>query len=340
MSIPSISMKKFASHKKLIVCLLLLCICLTVAGCGCGTSANLDEDGNYIRNEDSTCAKLVGVIMEFFHKILSYIHLYNYAWSILLLTILVKVVTTPLNIKQQKSMKAMQKVNPAVQELSIKYADDPQKKSEEMSKLYKENNVSPAAGCLPMLIQMPILFILFYGMRNWMPDPSAIADGLYSFFWIDDLSLTVKLTPYKWVLPILCGLITMGQQFMATSNREDTSQKMMLFLMPVMFLFITPSFPSALALYWVFYGLATAIQQTWLNYRLKTGFFTPKEERMQSRQTIAELKAKQKEKESRTHESTRYTTTHNKTQGNQNGKNANNNAGQNRINDKRDKPWH
>ena len=329
-------MKKFTNSKKIIAVLLLICLAFTLAGC---TKAAVDENGKYIVDEDSTCAKLVGAILEFLHTGLSYIHLYNYVFAIILLTIIVKAATTPLNIKQQKMMKDMQEINPKVQELNTKYANDPQKRQEEMAKIYQEAKVNPMSGCLPMLIQMPILFILFYGMRNWLPAQEAIDAGLYSFFWINDLSLTVANTPYQWILPIGCALVTVGQQIMSTANLNDTNQKMMLLMMPAMFLFITPQFPAALAVYWLFYGLITTLQSTWLNFRLKTGFFTPKEEKERRKQQAAEMKAKQLQKadKSRTANNAAHKTTHNQSQKND-AVHAENR--ERRANDDRDKPWH
>ena len=329
-------MKKFTNSKKIIAVLLLICLAFTLAGC---TKAAVDENGKYIVDEDSTCAKLVGAILEVLHTGLSYIHLYNYVFAIILLTIIVKAATTPLNIKQQKMMKAMQEINPKVQELNTKYANDPQKRQEEMAKIYQEAKVNPMSGCLPMLIQMPILFILFYGMRNWLPAQEAIDAGLYSFFWINDLSLTVANTPYQWILPIGCALVTVGQQIMSTANLNDTNQKMMLLMMPAMFLFITPQFPAALAVYWLFYGLITTLQSTWLNFRLKTGFFTPKEEKERRKQQAAEMKAKQQQKadKSRTANNAAHKTTHNQSQKNDAVQAANR---ERRANDDRDKPWH
>lgn len=329
-------MRKFNNSKKLVAILLLICLAFTMAGC---VQANVDENGNYVVDKDSVCAKIVGTILELLHTGLSYVHLYNYVFAIILLTVIVKAATTPLNMKQQKMMKAMQDINPKMQELNLKYANDPQKRQEEMAKIYKESNVNPMSGCLPMLIQMPILMVLFYGMRNWLPAQEIIDAGLYSFAWISDLSLTVSYTPYKWFLPIACALVTMGQQVMSTANLNDNNQKMMLLMMPVMFLFITPQFPSALAVYWLFYGLITTIQSTWLNFRLKTGFFTPKEEKERRKQIAADLKAKQQRKDdkSRTVNNATHATTHNKSAKNDSDIAANR---ERRANDNRDKPWH
>ena len=329
-------MKKLFNSRKLVAIFLILCLAFTMAGC---TTVETDADGNMIRDEDSVCAKIVGAILTFFQSILSKIGLDNYVYAIILLTLFVILFTTPLNMKQQKSMKAMQEINPKMQEINAKYADNPQKRQEETAKLYREGNVNPMAGCLPLLIQMPILFILFIGMRNWLPAQEMIDAGLYSFIWIDDLSLTVSNTPYMWTLPILCGLVTMAQQFLSTANMQDSTQKMMLFMMPVMFLIITPQFPAALAVYWFFYGLASAIQRTWMNWRLKTGVFTPKEEKERLKARAAELKAKQarKEDKSRTVNNATHATTHNKSQKNDDMIAENR---ERRANDKRDKPWH
>lgn len=329
-------MKKLFNSRKLVAIFLILCLAFAMSGC---TGIETDADGNIIRDEDSSCAKIVGAILTFFQSILSHIGLENYTYAILLLTVIVIAVTTPLNMKQQKSMKAMQEINPKMQEINLKYKDNPQRRQEETAKLYREGNVSPMAGCLPLLIQMPVLFILFIGMRNWLPAQEMIDAGLYSFFWINDLSLTVSNTPYQWTLPILCAVMTMAQQFLSTANINDGSQKMMLLMMPAMFLFITPQFPAALAVYWLFYGFLSAVQRTWMNWRLKTGFFTPKEEKERQKARVAEAKARQarKEDKTRTVNNATHATTHNKSQKNDD---MIAESRERRANDKRDKPWH
>lgn len=329
-------MKKLFNSRKLVAIFLILCLAFAMTGC---TGIETDADGNIIRDEDSSCAKIVGSILTFFQSILSHIGLENYTYAILLLTVIVIAVTTPLNMKQQKSMKAMQEINPKMQEINLKYKDNPQRRQEETAKLYREGNVSPMAGCLPLLIQMPVLFILFIGMRNWLPAQEMIDAGLYSFFWINDLSLTVSNTPYQWTLPILCAVMTMAQQFLSTANINDSSQKMMLLMMPAMFLFITPQFPAALAVYWLFYGFLSAVQRTWMNWRLKTGFFTPKEEKEKQKARVAEAKARQarKEDKTRTVNNATHATTHNKSQKNDD---MIAESRERRANDKRDKPWH
>lgn len=332
-------MSKFTKSKKIIVVLLLICTVFMLAACGTNQT---DANGNYIQNTNSTSAKIVGTILEGLHVALSYVHVNNYVYAIILLTLLVKVVTTPLNVKQQKSMKAMQAMQPKMQEISKKYESNPQKKQEEVAKLYSDAKISPLSGCLPILIQMPILFVLFYGMRNWAPADSIITAGHYSFFWISNLSETVKNTPYQWVLPIGCALVTLVQQYMSTTNRQDMTQKMMLIMMPAMFLFMTKQFPAALAIYWLFYGFFTMIQTTWLNYKMKAGFFAPKEEKPKSKITMAaeyyDKEQAKKDKTQQKHEEkhTRHEVTHNQSQKNTEIQ-ANSEGHKDR--EAKDKPW-
>ena len=334
-------MTKHNKSKKIIIVLLLICLVFMMAGCA---TANLDTNGNYIVNQDATSAKIVGSILEGIHTALTYVQVNNYVYAIILLTLLVKVATTPLNIKQQKSMKAMQAMQPKMKEISKKYESNPQKKQEEVAKLYSDAKINPLSGCLPLLIQMPILFVLFYGLRNWVPAESVIAAGHYSFFWIQDLSITVKNTAWPWFLPIGCALVTMVQQYMSTTNRQDMTQKMMLILMPAMFLFVTQQFPAALAIYWLFYGLFTMLQTSYLNYRYKAGIFAPKEEKQKSKITLAaEMYDKEQEKKERIqerhdgkHAPGRHEATHNMSEKNTEVMTGHESSG---GRNQKDKPW-
>lgn len=104
---------------------------------------------------------ILGRILNFFYWLIP-----NYGWALVVFTLAVKLILLPLSLKQQKSMTKMKLVQPKMTELQEKYGNDRQKLSEETMKLYKEYNISPMGGCLPMLIQLPILFGLFYVIRN------------------------------------------------------------------------------------------------------------------------------------------------------------------------------
>ncbi len=278
-------MKK--KNKKILVILLIVCLAFSLVGCGF-------DQANYDPDPDSFTGHLIGGILNFFQGLTSKIGLPNYCVAIFILTLLVKLATHPLTVKQQRNVKNMNSVQPKMKAIDKKYADNPQKKQEAMMKLYKEENINPMTSCLPLLIQMPILMILFWGMRNFIP-PADLTQ-YYSFFWIENLSVSVSITAYPFTLPLLCALTTVLQQFVSMPNMRDRTQRMMLIIMPVMFYFISLQFPAGLCLYWIFYGLLSALQTLYVNYRLKIGIFASPEEKQQRKLDIAAAKEEKAEK--------------------------------------------
>ena len=110
----------------------------------------------------------LGPISQFFANVLKFFDSFtgSFGWSVILLTVAFRIVVLPLSIKQTKSMIAMQKLQPQLKEIQKKYKDDREKQGQEMMKLYKDNKVSPLGGCLPLILQLPILFALFEVLRN------------------------------------------------------------------------------------------------------------------------------------------------------------------------------
>jgi YidC/Oxa1 family membrane protein insertase len=181
----------------------------------------------------------------------------NYGIAIILLTIIIKMVLYPLSHKQMKSMLAMQQIQPKIKEIQQKYKEkDPKKMQQKMMDLYREHNVNPAAGCLPLLIQMPILIALF---RSLISFPYVNTDHA-SFIWVQNLS---DKDPY-YILPILAGVTTYFQSKMTTSATDPT-QKMMLYTMPVFIAWISSTFPAGLSLYWVVFNVVGWAQQYYIN---------------------------------------------------------------------------
>ncbi len=181
----------------------------------------------------------------------------SYGIAIILLTVIVKVVLYPLTNKQMKSMLAMQQIQPKVKEIQEKWkAKDPKKMQQMIMELYKENNVNPAAGCLPLLVQMPILIALYRSLFAFPYVNAAHA----SFIWVQNLS---DKDPY-FILPLLAGITTYLQSKMTTSTTDPT-QKMMLYTMPVFIAWISSTFPAGLALYWVVFNIAGGAQQYFIN---------------------------------------------------------------------------
>lgn len=192
----------------------------------------------------------------------------NFGLSIILFTVLVRLATTPLTIKQLNQMKAMTALQPKMKELQTRYAKDPRKRSQETMNLYREAGVNPL-GCLgPMVVQLPIWIGLYQALLKSLgttPDHLVgLSQRLYSWNPATDmaaplnsvfLSLDLANPDPTPILPILVGVSTWAQQKMTTmpaaDERQRSTNNMMLWMMPVMLGFFAFSFPSGLALYWV-----------------------------------------------------------------------------------------
>lgn len=196
----------------------------------------------------------------------------NYGITIILFTIIVKLCLYPLYIKQTKSMARMSEVQPKMTALQRKYANDKETLNIKMAELYKEEKFNPMGGCLPMLIQMPIIMALFALLRKPMAYMSN--DGMLfavheRFLWIMDLS-----QPDKWILPILAGIATFIAFSMNQQQVDDTGaagqmngmMKMMKYFFPIMIIWMARSYPSGLAVYWAL----SQIMQIFFNIHLKS----------------------------------------------------------------------
>ena len=224
----------------------------------------------------------------------------SYALAIFFFTIIIKILMQPAMNKQQRSTRQMGKLQPKLQEIQKKYAGNQQRIQQETMKLYKETGVSPFAGCLPLLIQMPILIALFQALRTFVP----AYPEYYTFFWIKDLGHFSSNPEYAgifgWVLPVIVGASMFLQQYVAMANKKDPTQRMMLYMMPVMFGFFTRSFPAFLAIYWTYYNLIGTAIQLVLNKRWEADdaraeaerLAREEEERLQKKIKKAEQKGK------------------------------------------------
>ena len=186
---------------------------------------------------------------------------FNYGVAVILLTIIVKVVFWPVTHKGTESMKRMQTLQPQLKKLREKFKDNPKKLQEKQMLLYRENNVNPVAGCLPMVIQMPIFIALFTVLR------SAVELRYASFLWIADLSepegILAGVLPFPSgglnILPLAMTATMVLQQRLTPSAGDPQQQKMMAF-MPIMMLFVFYNMSSALVLYWTVSQLLSILQ--------------------------------------------------------------------------------
>lgn len=207
---------------------------------------------------------------------------HNYGLAIILLTLIIRILLYPLMQKQMTSMRETQKIQPLMQEIQRKYKNDKEKLNQELMRLYKEHKVNPMGGCLPLLIQMPILILFFQVLRGFKyldPVTEKVAGG---FLWIqnellyqgemvaglaapDKLFGSVNFSGTEYfigILPVLVGASMYIQQKLTTPAMPDSSQnssssnpaagtqKMMTTIMPLMIGFISFTLPSGLSLYW------------------------------------------------------------------------------------------
>ncbi len=192
----------------------------------------------------------------------------NYGVAIILLTILVRIVTYPLTQRSMTSMKRFSVIAPQMKELQEKYANDRDKLQEELMKLYRQKGMNPLAamggGCVPMLIQMPVMIALYFALQTSMElrhAPFAL--------WINDLSAPENLAAIAGVplrlLPLLMGGSMLLQQRLTPAPNADPQQRQMMTLMSVVFTFMFYQFPSGLVLYWFVSNLLGIAQQLWVN---------------------------------------------------------------------------
>ena len=184
----------------------------------------------------------------------------NWGWSIVALVVLLKIAFYGLNANAYRSMAKMKAVNPRIQELNVRYKDNPQQKQQEIMKIYREEKVNPLGGCLPILIQMPIFIALYTVLTS-----SAEMRGAPWMGWIHDLSI---MDPYA-ILPILMTATSLIQVSLQPTPADPVQAKMM-WLMPLAFSAALFSFPAGLTLYWVTNNALTILQQWMINRGLES----------------------------------------------------------------------
>jgi YidC/Oxa1 family membrane protein insertase len=190
----------------------------------------------------------------------------NYGIAIIVLTIIVRLLTAPLMARQMRSAERMRTVQPKMKALQERHKDDRQRQSEELMKLYREEGINPLGGCLPLMLQFPVLVGLFYALRS-----SIGLRHAHFVSWIDDLSQPDLLFtlpgadfPVR-LLPLLMGASMYAQQKMTPTTGMDPAQaRMMLVMMPAMMLLISYTFPSGLVLYWTVSNLLGIGHQYWI----------------------------------------------------------------------------
>lgn len=193
-------------------------------------------------------------------QLMNFIHSYvgNWGFTIVLLTIIIKIIFFPLSAKAYRSMAKMRKFAPKMQQMKELYGDDRQKMAQETMKLYKKEKINPMGGCLPMLVQMPVFIALY-----WVFMESVELRHSPFIFWIEDLS---SRDPF-FILPLIFGASMFLQMRLGAQPTDPMQQKVMKFL-PIGFTAFFLLFPSGLVLYWVVNNSISISQQQFINWRV------------------------------------------------------------------------
>ena len=186
----------------------------------------------------------------------------SYGLAVILFTVVLRLLMFPLNFQQAKSMKSMSLLQPRLKKLQEQYKKSPDILNRETQAMYKKYGINPLSGCLPMLIQMPIMIALFQAMRNFQ----YVGEGV-SFFWLPNLMDPDPLP----VLPILVGVSSFLQTKISQAAQPQANEQtqmmntMTLYVMPVMLGWMSRTFPSGLALYWSTFNILGVVMQVVIN---------------------------------------------------------------------------
>lgn len=208
--------------------------------------------------------------------VLSYNLVGSVGWSIIIITILIKIVLHPFSIKSIQSQKALQTLQPKVDELKIKYKDNKEQLGRELMQLYQKEKISPFSSCLPLLVQLPFLIALFQVFRNGLVNQNF--DLLYSFITnpghLETFFWGLNLSQANWMLAVVTGLAQFWQAKMLIhikppvnnsaakdENIATAMNKQAMYIMPAMTVFFGMTLPSGLTLYWLANTLLTVAQQ-------------------------------------------------------------------------------
>lgn len=231
----------------------------------------------------------------------------NYGLAIILFTVFIKLITIPLSLKQQRSMKETQEIQPILEKLQKKYQNNQEKLAQEMQKLYEERKINPFGGCLLLLIQIPIIYSMFFAiaqpvkfMYPEIKTPAveqsieAYADkGTYKelYYIINErqdlintefLGIDLGMVPdisnwLTWIIPVLSGLATFLSSYIskrqtknngASNQQAESMQLYMMLVMPLMIAWISFRVPLGMGLYWFVNTLVSILLQVWMHHKI------------------------------------------------------------------------
>ena len=211
---------------------------------------------------------VANAVLKFFHDNVGL----SWGLSIVAITVCTRAILIPLTYKQLKGMRALQALQPQMKEIQEKYKNDKQRMQQEMMRFYKENKVNPFASCIPLIAQLPVFITLFYTLRHELPDDICSGLGLpngcetaghASFLFVNDLTATAHGGELIALLVLYVGTQLASGFFMSVT--ADKSQRMMMFILPLVFVPFVLNFPAGLIVYWITTNLWTIGQGITIN---------------------------------------------------------------------------
>jgi YidC/Oxa1 family membrane protein insertase len=202
---------------------------------------------------------LLQPLEHFFRHILNGLHQFGlpWAWAIVALTVIVRMLLVPLTVKQIHSMQNMQRHAPQMKEIQKKYKGDRQKLNEELMKFYRENNINPAASCLPLAAQIPVFIGLYYTLRTFARHPPP--GDLSWLGFVPDISQHVTSHWSGYVLLAVYVASQLASTYFMSGTMQQ-SQRVLMYILPFAFIFVIARFPTGLVLYWMTTNLWTVGQ--------------------------------------------------------------------------------
>ncbi len=202
---------------------------------------------------------IANAVLQFFHDSAGL----SWGMSIIALTVCTRALLIPLTYRQLKGMRALQALQPQIKEIQAKYKNDRQRMQQEMMRFYQENKVNPLASCIPLIAQFPVFITLFYVLRHELPSDIGCQAGHCgaeaSFFFINDL--TAKATGAELIVLLVLYVGTQLISGLVMSVTADKSQRMMMMVLPFIFVPFIINFPAGLVLYWITTNFWTIGQQ-------------------------------------------------------------------------------
>jgi YidC/Oxa1 family membrane protein insertase len=208
---------------------------------------------------------ILGPIEHLLRHVLDWLHStvgLPWAWSIVALTVIVRMILVPLTVRQIHSMQKLQMHAPQMKEIQRKYKTDKKKQQEELMKFYRENQINPASSCLPLIAQFPVFIALYFVLKDFAKEAGQVGSAIYgdNFHWLGLIDITEKVT-VGWG-PLLL-VIYVGSQLASTffmSTTMDKTQRTIMMLLPFVLVTVVIRFPAGLLLYWVTTNLWTVGQ--------------------------------------------------------------------------------